>query len=305
MNRSLFTLLIFISGCIALQTDDTSKPSIESPVVLSFENIFGFGVSEMETPEEIPTSTLPHFDVFRIDTRVVIEGQPIPVQNVKGHDTEGMWWAKNMEDVLRDLANAEALYKDVSLKFHISEVSFKEWQPNVIHHFLQANVHDGVMTIVYMLPNSFPHDGYSSAPWERFNRGIVVNYLADEWTVAHEIGHYFGLLHTFANFPEGDFVSDTAEQDTKFCAGELNSTPNCRNIMQYCNHGPKELTPGQIERMQRFLRAKRLDHLVREKTDITLRGSSLPELPGLKVMFNLDFGGKEFKVKREIIETSP
>ncbi len=304
MIRSLLTLLIFsISGCQSpTMPDDSPSSFMENVTVLTRKDVFEFGKDDMVTPD--PVENLPEIDVYTINTRIIIEGQPIKVKGVEGYDqVEGMWWARKSEDILRDLKNAEAIYKDVGLKFHVYEMSYREWTPDVIDHFLDANRYPFVMTLVYMLPNGFPFEGYSSAPWEQFNRGIVISYDADTWTVAHEIGHYFGLLHPFMDeYSENDFVDDTLEQQIKYCFGEFDSTPNCQNIMQYCNHEPKEITPGQVTRMQRFLRAKRLSHLTRDVTDIFLQGQEIPELDSLRVQFNLNIGDSYDSVQAEKVE---
>ena len=109
--------------------------------------------------------------------------------------------------------------------------------------------------------------GVSSAPWEDFSHGIFVFCAHDEWTLPHEIGHYFGLLHVFY---EDDFVDDTPFQEDKYCVDEEDATPNCKNAMGYCSHLPKKVTPGQIERMKRFLRATRADHIILDEDDISI-----------------------------------
>ncbi|KAF2875312.1 pregnancy-associated plasma protein-A-domain-containing protein [Massariosphaeria phaeospora] len=84
-------------------------------------------------------------------------------------------------------------------------------------------------------------------------------------TVAHEIGHWFGLLHTFQGGCEGDgdYCDDTAPQNAPSrgqlaIPGDLNSCPaqdqcgrgpaNVKNFMDYtdCSH---EFTPCQGGRM--------------------------------------------------------
>ena len=245
--------------------------------------IFGFDDFNVQTPDLIPPDILPEPDVYTINTRILIEGQPVEIMQ-DGKMIEGMWWARDPDDVQRDIDNAEKVYSDLGIKFHVSEISFREMNPNLLDHFIGANLHPGLMTVVYMLPNNFQWDGYSSAPWEMVNRGIIVHYLADDWTLAHEIGHYFGLLHPFAE----DYVSDTPEQESKYCTGPEHSTRNCHNIMNYCDHTPKMATPGQLERFKRFLRASRMDHFVREYTDIMLRGHKFPTPSGTKVIFNIN-----------------
>lgn len=286
--RILLVVFVFLlTGCYFTQSRTllSAEPKISTKSKI-IKSIFGFTNVEIKTPDLIPSNVLPDSGVYYISTRVVIEGQPIETMH-KGKMVEGMWWARTPKDVRRDLDNTEKIYEKIGVKFHVKEVIFKEMNPNMLDHFIDANVHPGEMTLVYMLPNMFQWDGYSSAPWEMVNRGIIIHYLADEWTAAHEIGHYFGLLHPFAE----DYVDDTPEQTVKYCTGKEHSTPNCHNIMGYCDHTPKHATPQQLERFKRFLRAKRIDHCVREYTDVLLRGHRFPTPSETNIIFNIDIDG--------------
>lgn len=285
---------VFLTGCCLFQSRNplsaepevttTSKIADPEPEATELDSssatVFGFDEASLQTPDPIPADVFPELDLYSIDTRVVIEGQPIQMLH-NGKMVEGIWWARKSEDVQRDFANAERIYEQTGIKFHISEVSFREINPNIIEHFIEANMHSDQMTVVYMLPNGFTWDGYSSGPWESVNRGMLVHYLGDEWTLAHEIGHYFGLLHPFNK----DYVDDTPEQTTKYCARHFSL--NCGNIMNYCDHKPKYATSGQVERFKRFMRAKRMDHYVREYTDVMLRGHKFPTPSGTNITFNL------------------
>jgi hypothetical protein len=266
------TILLSLFLCFFAQsTDITILDTIETLITVP-------APPSQETPAEVPFKDLPELYTYGITVRVIIEGQPI-VLTKNGEKTETVWWARSISDVQRDLKHTEELYRDVPIQLVVKEVTFKHYTADYITQMFESNDRTGVLTIFYMLPKSFPYDGLSSGPWETFNRGILIDYRADEWTLAHELGHFFGLLHTFE---ENDYVDDTPPEkpDTnKMCIGPSNSTntcANCKNIMAYCNHTPKHITRGQIDRFKRFFRAKRQEFLERPKTDLLLRHAEHP-----------------------------
>ena len=84
--------------------------------------------------------------------------------------------------------------------------------------------------------------GYSAWPWESMSHGVMVFPVsAEKFTLAHELGHYFGLYHTHD-------VPDDLVPDTK--AGE---DPYYDNFMNYTSCADRTITPGQIARMNFFL----------------------------------------------------
>jgi len=277
--RIIGLCVLLLTSCIFAQ--DKSKELIQPATDL--ETLFGFTEEKMKTPDSIPSDQLPELDVYNINARIIIEGQVTEV-TVGDEQITAMWWAADLETIRRDLKNAEEIFKDVSIKFHISEVAYREFNPDFVSHFMRAfRGPKDIMTVTYMLPNAFHLEGYSAAPWEPVNRGIVIRYQAGQWTLAHEIGHYFGLLHPF----EEDYVDDTLPQKMKYCVGEEHRTENCHNLMNYCNHEPMIVTEGQIERFRRFLRAKRINHYVADSPDMMLKNSKFPSPAGTTVIFNM------------------
>ncbi|MEQ8926646.1 MAG: gliding motility-associated C-terminal domain-containing protein [Fulvivirga sp.] len=121
--------------------------------------------------------------------------------------------------------------------------------------------------------------GFSSLPTQEVTKdfitdGIVLTSISAQG-VAHEGGHYFGLLHTFAGgckndncFADGDMVCDTPPDDSVFNSCEDNSCSTDTlsnysnnnffedrldmgtNFMDYGNGGcSSEFSAGQTERM--------------------------------------------------------
>lgn len=77
--------------------------------------------------------------------------------------------------------------------------------------------------------------------------------------LVHEMGHYFGLAHTFSNActVDGDYVDDTNDFNsstnsfsTDFRTGCNGSSYTSYNFMDYTNNGGSQFTPGQIKRMR-------------------------------------------------------
>lgn len=182
-----------------------------------------------------------------IRVRIVIEQVNVGPINIS---------ATTIEDVNADFLIAEQLFKDVNLKFSIESVSFVKYTGRHEQHKRDAILYPHYMSVYYMLPNDFFLHGYSTFPWEDFPVGILLGAARDKYTLSHEIGHYFGLYHTFYEF--GDQCSDTEEQIDKTCEDE-DKSPNCGNIMSYCTHGKANITPNQSYRMKRYLLASRMN----------------------------------------------
>lgn len=105
--------------------------------------------------------------------------------------------------------------------------------------------------------------GLSKMPYWENSRGIrFLGLMKDKYVMAHEFGHYFGLMHTFNDF--GDFISDTPDgPDSVFKLG-TDLDPNCNNIMTYSQKDDDEekfFTKGQIDYMKKFATSFRFSEL--------------------------------------------
>lgn len=284
MRYLLYLWILLIFACTSPKSHLVSQPLLKA---IDSQNISAEVENscneitvpdERKTPNVVPPEVFPNQSSYTIRTRIVVEGQPVLIPQINSDPKELMWWARTAQQVVQDLEDTKEVYKDIGLNFHVIEFVYREYVPGVGFHFAEARSRPDTMTIVYMLPNIFPFDGYSSVPWNSGDYGIVVGYSSERYTLAHEIGHYFGLLHVFSN----DYVEDTPEQKVFFCKGKKGSTENCGNVMNYCIHNSNQITKGQLDRFVRFLRAKRLSHLVKNSTDILLNGHYIPDSPSLK-----------------------
>ncbi|WP_181557347.1 M43 family zinc metalloprotease [Thermaerobacillus caldiproteolyticus] len=137
--------------------------------------------------------------------------------------------------------------------------------PNVYLHIYSADTFDGAK-----------YRNWSSFPWgledDPVMDGVVVDYRNIEneesyhWII-HEVGHWFGLVHTFENGcnPPGDYVDDTEahSDEIRGCPPEgiHNACPEEKRapINNYMNYTDCKdtFTLGQIERIFRVAKVYR------------------------------------------------
>lgn len=222
----------------------TSYPTYE-------ESIVTFEKPDPSTPDCVGPDEFPELSEYPIRTRLIIEYMTFT-------DTDGQaktLYAAIPSHIDIEIAYCELVFKDVGINIQVTQVLFEEYKMGPGRFFLDAKKYPDTMSVYYMLPQPFLYDGVASAPWEDMRWGILLSGSRDPWTLAHEVGHYFGLLHTF----DEDYCWDTPKQD-KWC--EAAESPNCCNIMNYCSHMPKFLSENQKDRALRFLRAKRQNHVI-------------------------------------------
>jgi len=210
---------------------------------------------DYHAPPPVPASEYPELDEYVIRTRIVIEIMVWRPENIDGVCT---LYAGTSDQIYAELKYCEEIFKDLNIKFEVTQFVFVKYDMDYWQFFNDAKKYPDTLSIYYMLPHIFPYQGMSSGPWEDAAWGILLSGYRGEHTLAHEIGHYFGLLHTFSE----DYCDDTPEQENKTCEEDPNQFPNCCNIMNYCVHEPKYITKDQIERCRRFLRKHRQSHIM-------------------------------------------
>lgn len=203
-------------------------------------------ISIVDDKEDIPSPP------YIIKVKVVIEA------NAEGE------LCRSTDDILKDFDVAVQLFGEIDMSFIIlsqETISIEDETPSERDYRLDAMMSPGIMSVYYIFGHKWltPH-GLSSFPWDKDRTGMLINGShADHFTLAHEIGHYFGLWHTFdEGSKKGDFVKDTTDE-CDWVSEEPYSTYN--NIMNYTSADTKHITMGQLERVRYYLNTFRKDHL--------------------------------------------
>jgi hypothetical protein len=199
-----------------------------------------------------PSYKYQELDEYYVRTRVVIEYAAILIED---EETIGTFilFAEHFNTIMKELKFTEDIFSDAHVNFHITQVEYRQYGDSSDADYLEdaANFKNH-MTLYYRLPRvNEQFKGLSGGPYEGVHSfGILLSYIRSSWTMAHEVGHYLGLLHTF----DEDYCKDTPTEN-KTCEEKLSQ--NCRNIMNYCDHEPKMITTDQIDRVEHFLRSRR------------------------------------------------
>lgn len=198
---------------------------------------------------------------FYIRTRIVVE------------QYEGKA-VRDLVEITKDIAYCENLFKDLNIHFVIVSVGIARCDQSWIDYLnSDADLYPMCLNVYYChQPYNFSKVGLSRFPWDAAHRNGLALYALerDNSVFAHELGHYFGLLHTFQRFEvDGlvvydDYVDDTPSPiDYGFQDPVKNSYYKYNNIMNYHTCSTDSVTPGQIERMRWFLLNYRTEVLMR------------------------------------------
>jgi hypothetical protein len=215
----------------------------------------------IETPVPLPDTInkkveldfSPEQTEYYVRTRIVIEIVAADISE----EYVFIAHALSTEVIKKEIEIVENVYGEVGLKLYIDQITFVEHDANWAKYRLDAMNFPDYLSVYYLLPGSFPFQGLSCYPDDA--EGIVLSPERDSYTLAHEIGHFFGLKHIFG---EDDFVDDTPFQESKKSAPD---SSNYYNVMGYDGGEPSVLTHGQAQRVLYFIHNHRWNCIMHEK----------------------------------------
>ena len=168
--------------------------------------------------------------------------------------------SRELVDIIRDLKNAEILYSELGISFNVIEITNTSKQQSYEAYFKNDSGNSETYLSIYYLKNKMivgneSMVGLANFPWDTKSRGIAMVSSCDGWTLAHEIGHYFGLRHTF---DLDEQISDTLSPE-EYSKIHPSVDYYCYpNIMNYRYHNIlPTVTPQQLRVMNRYAYGER------------------------------------------------
>jgi|TARA_Y100000034_G_scaffold8341_1_gene9074 hypothetical protein len=198
-----------------------------------------------------------------------------------------------IDKIIEDIEYAESVYENLNLKFKVTSVSavinkidvdndeafsfelarrmiYNDYKDN-FEFLTDAARHSDSISVFYTLSIGDGISGLSIFPWSSNPYGIqIVRTSARKYVFAHEIGHYFGLYHTFQD--PTDHVEDTPYKKLTMDEVGTSEDPNRDNIMSYPALGEQELhlTTEQLARVKAFLTISRESHVILDEDEDSL-----------------------------------
>jgi hypothetical protein len=165
----------------------------------------------------------------------------------------------NVIEIPEDYSAEDDYYEYYYLKFD------EMWDPNRYINVFVENIYGGRTSGYAYLPkmpdNSIPGLDVNESQVLDFPYAITLDYTIvilnskpSPYTLAHEMGHFLGLIHTFENCQSGDFCDDTLPQNREqtlssyrnTCGGESFISTNFMDNLGENDH----FTYDQRERMK-------------------------------------------------------
>jgi len=186
------------------------------------------------------------------------------------------FFSRTIDNIENDLAVLNNDFKDAHIQFYVKYITVSlneipyEKNNTIAHEAMNISTQDGLITQILGHPQKEVSKKDSIEIYYRFNIGLGIDGLAElhnspdgciwicgptnaKQVLSHEMGHHFGLLHTFNE--KDDYVEDTPSEPISPIDYGTEKDKNRFNIMSYSTLGNKTFTPGQIERMQRYASA--------------------------------------------------
>jgi len=261
---AILASFLIISSCSTIQESDIIESDGPENFVEPLDwDPFSFQIDA--EPEEHVNNVLMHDELAAID--IPAPPYPIKVRVVVEVTSEGEP-ARTPEDIAKDLNVASQFFVRAGIVFVVVEqveIPINADVPRMRDYRNDAMMHSDNMSVYYIFGHKWLTPlGLSSFPWDDQRHGIIMNGKhADYFSLAHEVGHYFGLFHTFdEGHIKGDFVRDTYDQD-EWDEDAKGPYAVYNNLMNYSNGDTRTLTMGQIERVKFFLVMFRKDHIIR------------------------------------------
>jgi hypothetical protein len=199
------------------------------------------------------------------------------------HVVHGVEGDVSDDRIVKQIASLNDAFRGTGFSFHLVRIdrTYDEiWYRNCLAHehavkSLLAVDPARVLNLYSCLPSSAGNiGGIARYPWEfpedSSMHGAILNpiiivgssfagYQQRGLSVAHEVGHTLGLLHTFeGGCRDGDLVADTPPQNgpVRECRSGVSDTcpePGLDDTLNFMNYGydcRDHFTPGQAERMR-------------------------------------------------------
>lgn len=222
-----------------------------------------------ESPISIDDTPPQDSIVLDIDTSVIVPDSTLlfPVGFIFQDTSNAKYISKVIDRLNEVYADADMQFEYVSMDtFNFPTID--ELTNDSYYQYFQLSPRLDLSNIlqIWVVPGGNPCDaygcsltnGFSMVNGEESNIVIADLVFANTDVTAHEIGHWFGLSHTFKS--GGDNIEDTPEDpgpgygaviNYEDCTLDINGyRPMVNNIMSYfppCIDKRRELTSGQLE----------------------------------------------------------